>query len=115
MPDGAAFNVFIPLPDSTVFVHEATAGNTSGQSTYLDHSLLNGNPNARVLVTQNWNPGGGLGGVDNAHYVGLWYNDVREQWAIFNQDFGAMPNGAAFNVLVEPFVVFLPLLQRDYP
>ncbi|MBU1877357.1 MAG: hypothetical protein KJ734_00240, partial [Chloroflexi bacterium] len=40
------------------FVHTTTAANTSGNYTYIDHPLTNNNPNAIVLVTQNWNPGG---------------------------------------------------------
>jgi hypothetical protein len=112
MPEDASFNVFVPISDTTVFVHEATAGNSSGNSTFLDQPMLNGNPNARILITQNWNPGGGLSGTYNAHPVGVWYSSVREQWAVFNQDGATMPVGAAFNVLVDQFKVYLPLVLR---
>ncbi|MCA1740779.1 MAG: hypothetical protein LC740_18750, partial [Actinobacteria bacterium] len=60
---------------------------------------LNGNPNAVLYVTQNWNPGGREGGTYNDHPVGVWYDTNREKWAIFNQDRAAIPEGAAFNVL----------------
>ncbi len=114
MPLGADFNMFVPISDTNVFVHEATAGNSSGNSTYLDHPLLNNKPYARLLITQNWNPGGGLGGVYNAHAIGVWYDTGPDQWAIFNQDGVAMPEGASFNVLVaKPFKVFLPLVVRN--
>jgi hypothetical protein len=97
-----------------VFVHEATVGNSSGNSTYLDHPLLNGSPNAKILITQNWNPGGGLGGTDNPHFVGVWYSSGSDRWAIFNQDGASMPVGASFNVLVMPGDVYLPLVLRDF-
>jgi hypothetical protein len=115
MPADAAFNIYVPISTTNVFVHEATAGNSLGNSTYLNHPLLNDKPSARLLVTQNWNPGGGLGGVYNAHNIGVWYDTSLGQWSIFNQDGANMPDGASFNVLiVEPVRVFLPLVLRGF-
>ena len=99
MPVDAAFNVLIPPDDSDLFVHTATATNLSSQSTFIDHPLTNGNPNAIVLVTQNWNPGG-VGGIYNNHAIGVWYSNSAKKWAIFNEDTVNMPDGAAFNVLI---------------
>jgi hypothetical protein len=82
-----------------VFVHRATSENISSNSAYLDHPLINGNPDAILYVTQNWNPGGG-GVTYNNHPVGVWYDAGRKRWAIFNQDRAQMPSGAAFNVVV---------------
>ena len=90
-PGGVAFDA--------VFVHRATAENISVNSTYLDNPLTNGNPNAVLYVTQDWNPGGS-GGTYNNHPIGVWYDAGRKKWAIFNQDRANMPNGAAFNVAV---------------
>jgi len=81
------------------FVHTSTGDNISANSTYLDHPLLNGNPDAVVYVTQNWNPSGS-GGTYNDHPIGVWYDGGRDQWAVFNQDRDAMPEDAAFNVAV---------------
>jgi hypothetical protein len=114
MPVGASFNALVPISDTNVFVHEATVGNSSGNSTYLDHPLLNGRPDAKILITQNWNPGGGLGGTYNAHSVGMWYSVAAGRWAVFNEDGAAMPAGAAFNVLVEPAGIYLPLVLRGF-
>jgi hypothetical protein len=99
MPTGAAFNVLIPATDSAAFVHTATAANIAGHYTYIDHSLTNDNPNAIVFVTPNWNPGG-VGGTYNDHPIGVWYSSGAKKWAIFNQDFASMPDGAAFNILI---------------
>ncbi len=79
------------------FIHRAQAGNTSGHITIIDNPFSNGDPNAILIVTANWNPGGG-GGVYNNHAIGVYYSASR--WSIFNQDLVAMPNNAAFNVLV---------------
>ena len=87
------------LASSPEFVHRATPENTSGNSTYLDRSSINGDPDAVLYVTQNWNPGSDAG-TYNDHPVGVWYDQNREQWAIFNQDRADIPDGAAFNVIV---------------
>ncbi len=100
MPDGAAFNVLIPTVDTSVFVHIARAGNINGHETYIDHPLTNNDPDAIVLVTQNWNPSG-VGNTYNNHAIGVWYSSSAKKWAVFNQDFAAMPTDAAFNVLVS--------------
>jgi hypothetical protein len=80
-----------------VFIHQATASNTSGNATTIDHPLCNGDSNAILIVTPNWNPGGGVG-VYNTNAVGVYYTGVK--WAIFNQDNNPMPINSAYNVLV---------------
>jgi hypothetical protein len=77
--------------------HTATAANTSGHVTYIAANGLNGNPRARLLVSQNGNsPGSPY--VENPHPIGVFYNLTLERWAIFNQDGAAIPLGADFNV-----------------
>ncbi|MCS6843445.1 MAG: hypothetical protein NZ528_03840 [Caldilineales bacterium] len=99
MPINAAFNVLVDSAGANVFIHKASSGNISGHVTTIDHPLTNDNANARLLVTQNWNPDGGSG-VYNDHAIGVYYGGGR--WRIFNQDLAAMPVGAAFNVMVLP-------------
>ena len=67
-------------------------------SVWVDNPFTNGNPSARVLVTQNWNPDGEAGHY-NPHNIGVSYDGKR--WRIFNQDGAAMPFGASFNVRIE--------------
>jgi hypothetical protein len=99
--EGAAFNVLIPDADAGVFPHWATTYNIDGTSTYLDHPLTNGKPDAIVFVAQNLNLGGWSDGPKNDPAIAVWYNDGEEKWAIFNQGFiGDMPESAGFNVLV---------------
>jgi len=97
MPKGVNFNVLIPDASAGAFVHTASAGNTYGNVTTINNPLTNNNPSATLLVTQNWNPAGGLG-VYNNHPVQVGYFGGR--WFILNQDLADMPTGAAFNVLV---------------
>jgi hypothetical protein len=110
MPVNAAFNVFVPTAGESVFVHTATVGNTSFGFTTIDNVLANGNPNALIVVTPNWNPGG-VGGTNENHPIGVWYSGSR--WTIFNQDGATMPLDAAFNVYVSGnYKSYLPLVSR---
>lgn len=99
-PDPAPPGARDTASSNSVFVHRATPENISANSTYLNDPLANGNPDAVVSATQNWNPGGGSG-TYNDHAIGVWYDADAGKWAIFNQDRQAMPEGAAFNVVVR--------------
>jgi hypothetical protein len=95
-----SYNVLVvPKASKFAFVHKANSANTIGNRTLLNSKLLNGKPNALVLVTQNWNPGSATG-VYNDNQVGVRYYKSLKRWGIFNEDGTAMPNNAAFNVLV---------------
>ncbi len=98
MSEGATFKVAV-LEESKNIVHRAAPGNTADNSTYIDNPLTNDDPGVGLSITSNWNPGGG-GGTYNDHPVGVRYNDDRGEWAIYNKDRSAMPDGAAFNVTV---------------
>lgn len=99
VPAGATFEIVVS-PASTTFVHRAGLVNTVENNTYLDDPLTNGEPDAVLSVTQNWNPGGGVG-VYNDHPVGFLYDSDVKQWTIYNRDGAPMPDGAAFNVAVS--------------
>jgi hypothetical protein len=99
VPAGATFEVVVPRA-SAKFVHHARLLNTAGNNTYLNDRLTNGEPDAVLSVTQNWNPGGGRG-VYNDHPVDTVYDAQVERWAIYNRDNVSIPNGAAFNVAVS--------------
>ena len=101
IPASTAFNVLVPNPDTSVFVHKAIAANISGHTTTIDHPLTNGNPDAILLVTPSWNPGG-VGGMYDDHPISVWYSGGK--WRIFNQDFAAMPVNASFNVSIPTAV-----------
>ncbi len=94
MPEGADFNILIPS-GSDKFVHTAEVSNINSNWTAIDNPALNGEPDGIFFVTQNWSPVGG-GGIYNNSPFGVWY--TGSNWAIFNQDFISMPEGAAFNI-----------------
>lgn len=112
MVSGAWFNVLVPHPDADAFVHVADAANITGDFTVIDHASINGDPDARVIVTQNWNPPGSAG-VSNDHAIGVFYLQSAAKWAVFNEDGAAMPLGAAFNVLVLESARFSHLHTAD--
>jgi hypothetical protein len=63
---------------------------------YLQNpALLDGRPDAVVLVTQRWSS---PASVYNPHPVGVRYDDALDRWAIFNEDGTAVPNDAGFFV-----------------
>ena len=78
-----------------VFQHVSSAANTTGNATAIDHPLLNGDPNALVLITRVW-------GAPSTTYVtspvSVYYASGR--WRIFTEQSTPMPLGVAFNVLV---------------
>ncbi len=100
VPARTTFEVVVPRK-SDGFTHRSGLVNTVANSTYLDDPLTNGEPDAIVAVTQNWNPGGSGGGVYNDRPIGVRYDEDVDKWAIYNRDGGSMPDGAAFNVAVS--------------
>ena len=102
IPVGSDYNVFIPdYTSDRIFVHTVTGANSSGNSTFIDNPVANGDPDALVFITQAVNPGGGTVYTNN-HAVGVWYSNADEQWLIFNQDGAAMQDNRSFFVMVEP-------------
>jgi hypothetical protein len=100
LPEGASFNVLILGADDRTFIHTTSSGNLAGSATYLDHPLLNGNPNALMTVTKNF----GAFGIFSVSPIAVRYDPARNQWAIVNQPVGGveavMPEGQTFNVYV---------------
>ncbi len=99
---GMRFNVTVPGSDSSAFVHVASAATIPlglEHTSVIDNAAINNQPDARIFVTQNWDPPEGTT-VYNNHVVGVYYTAGR--WRVFNEDFASMPLGAAFNVMAAP-------------
>jgi hypothetical protein len=88
-------------PTDDTFVHHATADTLSPDGTWtrISHPALDGNPDALLQVTQNWNADDA--GVYNDHPIAAMYDFAAEQWAILQQDEALVPVGASFNVWFE--------------
>jgi len=97
MTNGRSFNVVIPVLQGKT--HRAAHTNVSANSTYLDHPFANNNPQALVFVTQRWNSAAANGGYNN-RAVGVWFDQGRRRWAVYNEDQSAMGLGLDFNVQV---------------
>ena len=64
-----------PLTGVADFMHTTTAASVNGATSEIDHPLSNSNPDAVVLVTHVWNPGG-IGGAAHEPFVGVSYDDA---------------------------------------
>jgi hypothetical protein len=80
------------------FLHRDTSPNASNHVSVVPWPVIDGDSAARTLFTPFRNPDGGAG-ITNPSHTGIYY--AGTQWAIFNQGFADMPQGAAFN-LVRP-------------
>lgn len=101
MPSAPSFNILVvPRATKSAFIVRATHSNTHGNHTFINSKLTNGQPRAVIQITQDFNPGGTLGGTNNDNPVGVRYYPAMKKWAIFNENGKPMPSGAAFNVLV---------------
>ena len=97
---GSTYNVLVvQQASSKVFVQTATTANTLGGATYINSPLTNGNPNAMILITPNYDPGGMNAFLSN-HPVGAYYNPTLKQWGVLNEDGSSMPIGAHFNIMI---------------
>ena len=98
IPENSAYHILVAdETQSTVFQHTARLANTLGNWTALTHPELDGNPDARILVTQILIDS--AGNTYNNREIGVFYNDANK-WAIFNENMDAMPDGASFNILI---------------
>ncbi len=97
MPASGGFHIYFQEPSFNAFKHTASTSNIFGNTTMIDHALLNEHRCARFHITQSGN------GLLNTHHVGVFYNVATRRWGIFNQDFDEpMPVGAAYFVVVDP-------------
>jgi len=95
----AAFftTVFASAQNSTAFVHKATGSTIISSKSILDTAALNGNSTLKLMVTHNYNPGGGPGAaVDKV--LGFRFQSLK--WYIIHQDNSAFNTNTYYNVFV---------------
>ncbi len=107
----AKFNLYSQDGSRNVFHHEVSEENTPGNTSRIDHPLLDNNPCALPMVTQSatWFFGPLLG--QNPYNIGVYYYDGH--WRIINQNFENFDlpiagdiTGGRFNVMVDPQQVY---------
>jgi len=95
---GTVFNVFAVDSGANAFVHQATIANSFSNYTVIDNPLLNGNPNASIIVTHNYNPNYLSSAIYDTIPLGVWFNGAN--WTIYHQDMTPITNLACYNVLI---------------
>ena len=95
------YNVYIKGNIANVIVHIASATNQGSSPSYtvIDEPSINGNPNPFLVLTSYWSPNS----VYNNYNYGFWYNSSANRWIIYTEDGTAIPNNAAFMVLIQPY------------
>lgn len=81
---------------STWFTSTSGASNISGDSFFIDHPLLNGNPSAKVFSTHAY-----YGSYHN-HPTSVTYDGTAAKWKIRNEDGAAMVPGISFFIRTDP-------------
>ena len=103
IPIGAQFNVMVGSAKSNggrTHLQQTLFG--SGSDSVINYSGTNGNPNAVVLETPNFDTPY-IGGVYDASATGVTYvGSPTDEWAVTQEDGSSMGNGPAFNLLVFP-------------
>lgn len=100
MTKGASFNVLVGPAASnggTTIVLKATTSNRTGDGVAISNRETNGNPNAVVFATPDFDPGG-KGHIADPNAVDVAYTGSRE--GVFHWDGPAQKLGNSFNVLI---------------
>jgi hypothetical protein len=98
--EGLAYNIMVTPPSDRAFFHTTNATNTTGGSTYIDNEWLNGRLDRIPFILHNHSPNSVYAGVDVTAPLGIDYDALQLQWAIFTEDGSALPEGVTFNVMV---------------
>jgi hypothetical protein len=102
MPVGATFNVYAQDLSPNAWRHFTGGSNIDGQTSWLDHPLLNGTPCARPQVAKRWQFNNDIA-FDLRYDAGV----SGGRWGIRRlRTADPMPTGLGFSVLVSPAQVF---------
>jgi len=98
LPLDTAFFVTIEGENVQNYTHVATVANIVGNYTEIDHALLNGDPDAVFVFLHNWGTQSESANVIVDAELGVWYTGTN--WAIFTQDFSALPENSEYDLLI---------------
>jgi hypothetical protein len=94
-----SLSISVAISQNQMFVHTATAGTISADLSLIDHPDLNGNPNAKLLVSHNWNPPGSVG-IYNDNNTGLYYSAGDSKWGVYNENALSIIEDSSYNVYI---------------
>lgn len=104
VPTKANFDVMVGTSRSgggTSALIKTTTGNQNGDDVHYSNTNTDGNPNAVVFETLNWNPNTRKGTYDGSP-TGVFYSTNSSVQGVFDEDLSAMPLKASFNLLIFP-------------
>ncbi len=87
---------------TAVFVQRATAANIDSNGvhrTTISNPLCDGDPNAILIITHNYNPGN-TGSILDTNACSVYYNPTLLKWQIYHDNFVPMTANDAWNVLI---------------
>ena len=90
IPENTKFNILAVPSGTNAFVHTSRA--TSSNNTIIDHPLLNGNPNAKFLITK--------ASFRNTKEVGIAYAPTINRWTILNLDLSLFGVNS-YNIVID--------------
>lgn len=70
---------------------------SSANGFYIDNPLINGDPNAILVVTHNLSASSPTTYLNTA--IGVYYDTGLAKWTIYTENSGAITNGMTFNVI----------------
>ncbi|MEC4005757.1 hypothetical protein OX283_013885 [Flavobacterium sp. SUN052] len=90
IPENTKFNILAVPRGTNAFVH--TSRPTSSNNTTIDNPLLNGNPNAKFLITK--------ASFRNTKEVGIAYAPTINKWTILNLDLSLFAVNS-YNIVID--------------
>lgn len=102
IPNNTAFNIYVGGKDDDIYVHiHDDATQSTFKRSYLNHPLLNNNPDALIFITHNRYETD----VTNGFQAPVEYDDTLQQWFLHHyldgEEFMDVPDQAAYNVLIR--------------
>jgi hypothetical protein len=87
-----------------ILIHHSTSSNIQGSMTFIDHYLLNNNPNAVFYVShcRSCQPTN----IENTKLNGVYFSNSLGKWAIFNEDASTMQSGISFFVYIPTHSIY---------
>ncbi len=101
MLEGTQFFIYIAADPASVITHISTAANQGSAGSYtteIDDPNFNGlDPGPFAIISTYFNPNS----VSNLHLYSFFYDEATNRRVVYNREGTAIPEGAAFKILVN--------------
>lgn len=93
------FNILIEKRKTEqVLVHRINNRNTINNVSFLEHPLLDNQPNAIFFITAKREEKDPF----NKSLVSIYYSSLSAKWCLVNEDYSPLPIDLMFNILINP-------------